>query len=384
MTQEEAAAAARLVGLVNGGIEFVALNKVIGLVPGAQALVGGAVRGTLKEALKDATRRAAVLRLGKALVAKGFVEGAQEAAEEFTTIFEGIRVRPDKPDTLEAFKESFDEKNRARMMDSFIAGTQMSLIGLPSSMVQFHSDYAKAKQAEVNGAMFAALGDTAKNSKTRERLPAIFRAYVDSVQAEVGGPVESVKVPASMLETLFQKEEVAQAEVEKEMPEVARQMREAVEQGTPDLEVAVPIADMATKIAPLSGYAALHEDMRIGDGLTIRESKKVMAEAEKIYTEQKDPAREATPAEKVADDIGAKLEAAGWHRDAARKQAVLWSAFAEARASRGAQGATDAWDYYSKRTTEIARSETAGAGENQLAQAHAGSTASGERAGVTT
>ena len=167
VTHEDAVAAGRLVGLVNGGIEFVALDKVVGLVPGARALLSGTVKGTLREALKDTTRRAAVGRLMKAIVAKGLVEGAQEAAQEFTTIFEGIRVRPDQPNSMEALKESFSEDNRARMWESFTGGTQMSLIGLPSSMIQFHSDFRKAQQSEVNAALFTALGDAAKSSKTR-------------------------------------------------------------------------------------------------------------------------------------------------------------------------------------------------------------------------
>jgi hypothetical protein len=336
VTHEQAAFASTIVGAANGVLEVLPLDLVL-QVPGFKALLRGAgTRYVFRRILGSNTGRAAVARAAARLAGGMTVEGLTEAAQELATILGG---------------EAIDETpgvsvDWGRVAEAGAKGAQAGGgMGAPGVAAGLSADAAEASRAKERAAFFTALGETAAGSKTFQNLPEVAQAHVEAIQARAGGAVEAVSAPAEKLLRLFQENEITLEQVARRMPAVARQLEEAA--GNPGVEVSIPTAEFAVNVAPLKGYEQLVMDLRVGDELTLREAEQVEAEA-KALAEQDAKAEakpvEATPEQRVAGDVAAKLEAAGQDADTARTNAALWGAFSRVMAGR--TGASDAWAFY--------------------------------------
>jgi hypothetical protein len=181
-------------------------------------------------------------------------------------------------------------------------------------------------------------------------MPDAYKAYANAVIKKYG-KVDEVKAPAEALSTLLQKEGVTNEQLQEVMPEVAKQLRES----KPTDEVVIPIADVATHLAPLKGFPEMANDLRVGDELTPREGKAVLAEVEAARaahaaTEKEIESGESTPARKVYDEVFDQLTKAGHAPEVARPDATMWAAFAKAR---GERLGIDPYEYFKKRIVSI-------------------------------
>lgn len=350
--------AAMMVGIANGTLEMAAFGVILKRFPVLEKVFasgGKATKDIFRKILGDNTKRAAFARLVARFGEAGLVEGSTEFVQELNTIIGGVAAG-DETMTV--------EKALARAWEAGVKGAQGGLgMAGPGVTLNLVQDVQGANNAIRRGQFYTALGEKAAESKLRLRLPKVLEQHLDRLQREAGGPIEKMSLPAQVLKKLFQQEGVSDERVARDMPDVAKQLAEA--ESNTAVEVSIPTAQFAVHIAPLKGFATVQEDIRAGNGMTIREAKVVQDEAKKILEEQK-PGKDGeektlSPAGKVFNDVLVKLKNAGHDESSARTDAAIWAAVSASRAARGAQGAKDAWEYYEKQTLEVGHEELGGA-----------------------
>lgn len=337
---QTAGVAADIVALANGGLQAIPAEKVLNIVPGLKGLlVGQGTRDVMRKLIASNTGRAALTRFAGRVAESGLlmalIGSSQELIRETGAIASGA-------DT---------QYHGGRIWDAGVGGAQQGLgFGIATKALPLRGDLVEAKAAENRSTLYKTLGQIATDSKLRERMPDAYKSYANAVIKKYG-KVDEVKAPAEALANLFQKEGVTNEQLQEVMPEVAKQLRES----KPTDEVVIPMADLATHVAGLKGFPELSSDLRVGDELTPREAKAVVAEAEKAQaaheaTKKEIDSGEATPARKVYDEVFSKLTEAGHAPEVAGPDATLWAAFAKAR---GERLGIDPYEYFSKRAVNI-------------------------------
>lgn len=134
---------------------------------------------------------------------------------------------------------------------SGLAGSVMGRVMGPQAEPAYHEaarrTYVEAAQFEAaqKGAdSLHALGQISAASKLRERDPAAFKAFVDSVTED--GHLQDVFVDARELTNALNQSGMSDADLAAKMPDVAAQLKEARETNG---DVRIPVADYATHIA---------------------------------------------------------------------------------------------------------------------------------------
>lgn len=352
VTHDAAALASTFVGIANGALEVAPLDAVLH-VPAIKSLLAGAgTRDVFKRVLRSTTGRAAVARAATRLAGSFTLEGLTEAAQELSTILGGQAAAGGLAGL------DLGEVDWGRVVEAGVQGGQGGLgMGAPGVASGLQVDLAEVARVRARAAFWTRLGEAAAASKTLEDAPDVAHEYLRAVAEQHGGAVEGVTAPAEALEQLFQKADMRLDQVAQRMPAVARQLEEAA--ANPGVEVAIPTAELAL-VARLPGYEQLVLDLRVGDELTLREAEKVEKEAKELAaTEAKAEGTkiEATPEQRVAGDVAAKLEAAGQDADVARTSAALWASFARVMAGR--TGAKDAWSFYGKLGLQVEHEDIA-------------------------
>ena len=149
-----------------------------------------------------------------------------------------------------------------------------SAAGVAAAIVRTALGVRGYKQAADQEAFFKALGDDAKASKLRERLPEKFQDLVAKISES--GPVQNVYIPADQFRTYFQDMGVDPAIKAAEL-NVAN-YDEALAAGT---DVVIPIADFTAKIAPTDDLQGLMNDLRLSQAdMTAREFQAYKADEE--------------------------------------------------------------------------------------------------------
>jgi hypothetical protein len=347
-----AAVAADLVALANGGLQLIPAEKVLNIVPGLGGMLAGKnTRDIMRRLITSNTGRAALARFAGRVAESGLimalVGGAQELIRENGRYMVGA--------TPGAKDVPYEEGNIVHAMEG--GGQQGLGFGVIHSYPHYKADMQEVRLGEARGEMYKSIAQISTDSKLRERMPEEFKAYANAVIAE-HGKVEEAKAPAEALTNLFQKEGITEEQLAAQMPEVARQLKTA----KPNQEIVIPMGDLATHLAPLKSFTELQQDLRVGDELTPREAKKVLAEAEKRAAAEPEAPKEGEQ-DKVYNDVYEKLTNAGQAPEVAQHDAVLWSAFAKARAERLG---VDPFEYYKQRDVRIG-AEMPG-GEYELGQ----------------
>jgi hypothetical protein len=145
--------------------------------------------------------------------------------------------------------------------------------------------YQRAAQQEE---FFRALGDDAKASKLRERMPDKFQQYVENLTK--GGPVKEVYIPVDQFNTYFQSKN--ENPEQKAAQFGATNYMEASAAGT---DLVIPLNDFTTKLAPTDDLQGLFQDLRMTpDGQTAREFERYKAEEEQTIADIMEAARRET------------------------------------------------------------------------------------------
>lgn len=315
------------------GVATTVLNKI-----GLEAIMG-----------KTATRNLAV-RAGKA-IASGSTEAVTEWLEEpFQALFGGM-AQGKGPNELGAdILESL--KHVDVMPGAFLFG------GGAAYMTQYKAEYDSVKRAEKDATLFASLDELAAGSKTRQRMPAAYEAFVNFAQEQAGGKVSDIFVDAELLQSALPAQQLTElldkVDISKET------FAESVQTGS---AVVIPISKYLAHVAGTEASQAIRNDLRFSEnGMSLNEAadaRKNWAENMQSIIEEDRRITESNTqfdeeGQLVHDDIYAKLLDAGQSEEVATANAMAWRAFAVTAPTRyeGYYGATPA-EVYQKLVPQV-------------------------------
>jgi hypothetical protein len=208
--------------------------------------------------------------------------------------------------------------------------------------------YTRAAQQEE---FFRALGDDAKASKLRERMPNKFQEYINNLTQ--GSPVKEVYISSDRFNTYFQSKNENPAQKAAEFGAV--NYMEAVAAGT---DIVIPLNDFTAKLAPTDDLQGLFPDLRLeADGLTAREFEQYKAEEqERLDSILADAQRavgetQAPIFQTITEEMTQQLMATGYERSSAEAYAIAYSRAIMGLAERGGVDPKTLHDQYGLNVT---------------------------------
>ena len=318
-TARGAAAAA---GLLNAGLETVGDIALTKMIPGLDRVLGLGSRDAIRQLLARPTFRNAIAQAGKKWLTAASVEGVTEALQELGVIL-GRELAQDA--SGQEFAADAAGTDVERILESGAAGFAGGAgVGLPGAAISATSNIREVRKANQTQQFMEALGETAGESKLRERLPQVFQDFV--AQAREQGPVENVYIPVEQFQQYWQSQNADPAAVASEVG--VTNYDEAVATGT---DVVIPIEQYATNIAPTEHHGPLTRDVRLFQGdLTLREvealeSRRQEVEAEIQKMMEAEGVEAETPAiEQIKQDVLGQL-LGRFDRQTADSYATLYS-----------------------------------------------------------
>ena len=321
--------AAAAAGLLNAGLETVGDLALAKMIPGLDRLLGRGSREAVKALLERPTFRNAIAQAGKKWLQSASIEGVTESLQEL-----GVIMARELAQGVSGQEFAADEGDAARVLEAGAAGFAGGAgVGLPGAAISATSNVREVRKANQTAQFMEALGESAKASKLRERLPEQFRDFV--ARAREQGPIENVFIPADQFTQYWQSQNVDPAQIATEVG--AANYAEAVAIGG---DVVIPIENYATRLAPTEHHAALSQDAKLFQGdLTLREVQALEAERQQVETEIQ-TAMEAEGAEADAPALAQiKQDVLGqllgrFDRDTADAYATMYSRAINALAQR--------------------------------------------------
>lgn len=229
-------------------------------------------------------------------LAAGGIEAAQEFAEGL--LHDVTRVVLTNPE--------------APILDDI--GHEMTVAGLSATLVRTALGVKGHRRASEQQRFFEALGDNAKASKLRERMPEKWRDLVEHYSKD--GPVQNVFVDAQTFQTYFQG-----ASVDPQILATALGIRDYQEALARGGDVAIPIGAFAEQIAPTDHLQALIPDLKVQPWeMTPREAQLAEANREAAQAKLQSQLEQMTAAsqgdaslnaqiQKITDDVAGQLGA---------------------------------------------------------------------------
>ena len=265
------------------------------------------------------------------------------AGEEINTLYSALQdkitVRPDMTmaDVVQQVVDTAIVTSIAGPVQGVgMAGAQRVSEGL-------YAGYVAGLKAQENQRFMQALGETAKGSKLRERLPEKFRELVAKIKED--GPVENVYVPSEQWRTFWQERGLDPAEMAQGL-----NYAEALAAGS---DVVIPLEDYATRFAATEHHGELLRDVRLReDQMTPREAEEFRATAAERFGALVEEAEETDSSRQVYEDVYGELIGIGRERSTAEREALLWQARYRARAERLGM---DAFELYQQSPLKISR-----------------------------
>lgn len=314
--------AAAAAGLLNAGLETVGDLALAKLIPGVDKILGAGSREAIKTLLARPTFRNAIAQAGKKWLQSATVEGVTESLQELGAILgrelaQGVSGQEFAPDVIDT--------DAARILESGVAGFAGAAgVGMPGAAISAVGNIREVRKANQTAEFMEALGDTARSSKLRERLPEEFQNFV--AQAREQGPVENVYIPVDQFTQYWQSQNADAAQVAQEVG--ATNYAEAVATGS---DVIIPIENYATRLAPTEHHSALTKDVRLFQGdLTMREVEALETRRQEIEAEiqqlmeTEGPPLEAPTIEQIKQDVLGQLMGR-FDRQTADNYATLYS-----------------------------------------------------------
>lgn len=319
MDNATATVAAVVSGSVNAGLEMFGLETLVKSFPGGEKVLGGITRNSIKQALKTPTVRKAFADLGKRFAGVWSIETMTEVAQEGVVILGGELAKTFNSADFEGVTA---EQVEERLTETFkMAAQGMLLMSAPGPMTTFAMDYGKARGAQQTQDRMEALGEGARASKLRERMPAKYKQIIEKLQAN--GPIDAVQVPVERWNELFQMRGIDPAEMANEVVGNYDSYSEAMASGG---DFVIPLADYVEKLAATDFHQEMTENARFNPGdMTPREAREWMAnapEATQSYIDEMANAP-ADPSQAVYEDVIGQLTSAGRDRTAAENEARL-------------------------------------------------------------
>ena len=203
-----------------------------------------------------------VLRALADKVIAGGIEASQEVVEGyFHNVIASMTFDPERRLTQGLDREALVAGGGAALVRTLLGGGR--------GTAELYNNYRKAQHAKLNEQTIEALGESAKASKVREKLPEKYKDFVRTVKSR--GKVDNVYIPADKFVEYFQGKDIDPVEEARKIsPEVADNMAESIALGE---DVAIPLEDFQTYIAATEHLAGLSKDIRFHhDDMTAREA----------------------------------------------------------------------------------------------------------------
>jgi len=355
--KDVAKAAARVVGALNAPLELLTIRSLVKTIPGGARVLNLMTKDWIKSQLERNTVRSAIKYALKKLTKTGAENALQEGSQELVTILAGEAAKSLSPGQ---FQSDSLWDNAKRVGESALGGAVMGVgLGLPGTLLQVNQDFARARKASQNEAMFKALGDAVKESKTFQKLPTKTQELVSSMTRD--GAIETLYVPSDSFQTYWQEQGIEPRAMARDILGDTKAYDEAVAAGT---DIPIPTAVYATKIAPTDHNAFFQAELRTTpDAMNARESNEFM----RIVDEAASAADKGALPERallVSGDIQTQLVAAGFDERTAENYSTLYG---HAFNSLGERTGQDPFALYKRYGLKISRSDSAALGSQEAA-----------------
>lgn len=248
--------------------------------------------------------------LGHSFLAEGNEEALTSFAQDFTDYVTGVN-----PDAMKGSVQ--------RMIDAgIIGGISGVAMTSPGGAMMGLQRQAQARQATLNKNTFLAMGENAKESKLRERLPEKYKEYVDHVTKD--GPVSEVYLPINGMETYFQSQGKNPTQAAQELG-FLKEYTEAKETGA---DIKVPMSTMVTNVVDTEYFQGISDHIKYHpDEMTVAEAIQARKEISDVAAETQKKADDIeSQAKRVGNDITEQLMATGVKQKDARVQAAVYEA----------------------------------------------------------
>lgn len=286
----------------------------------------GVVRGLIISAFDTLSLGVAGKVLHNNPVIDAFAQSVQQAISGSTGEYLARVAAGQNVDLNEVLAEGFAEMATAPV-DIGIAGRR------------FIRERSAARQGETGAEILNTLAEKAQASRLKGRPGGKFEEWVAS--AVNGSPVENVYVPAQVLQTLFQTNNIDPLEYLDTLNPGTHEAYQAALATGGDLKI--PTATYAARIVGTDLDQSLRENMRLDpEAMTWTEAQEFNSRVDEALQDAFDAAESARRSEeeargyeeKIRDDMVSQLMAAGRSADVARAEASIWPAFYRAMASR--------------------------------------------------
>ena len=231
----------------------------------------------------------------KSMLTEFVTEWAQKYPEALTSLWaEAEHKGRSGRDTWRYFADNLGRYTREGMYEGLVASVYGGIGG--AGKVAY--EYGRYRVGKADGDFFAALDQSAQSSKTRERLPQVYRNVVDAVTA--GGPVENVYVSPHAM-----REAVADESAFYQLAETVGLTREGIERAEElgaDVGISLPLYQ--------AHIAGTEISLKMRDSVKFRPED--MSLAERMEFERSAPAQLAETLKRIEADTaaGAELDAA--------------------------------------------------------------------------
>lgn len=281
------------------------------IVGSVSALAGGVVSANLipQSIIRSQAGREALNAFIGQPVTQGVIGSAGEAGAQLVTTGE---INPG-----EVFAEGIGEFAGTPLEAGAFAVERLS--NRAPKVVQ---EAASARNANDTLETMEALGEAARQSKTRERSSDRFREFAKRMSDEDG--IENVQIPVDRWNELFQEAGEDPAEMANRVLGDRKQYEEATATGG---DIVIPLDQYLDSLAASDFHEALSQNARFRSGdMTPAEAQQWSENASDIASSLIDETQQADPSQPVYDDIYGQLIGAGRDRSTADREAQITQA----------------------------------------------------------
>ena len=228
---------------------------------------------------------------------------------------------------------------------------EASVAGVAGAIVRAALTKRSYNRAKLQEDFFRSLGEDAKASKLRERMPERFQDYVNSLTQN--SPVKEIYIPSDRFNTYFQSQNVNPEAKAAEFGAV--NYFEATAAGT---DIVIPLNEFTAKLAPTDDLQGLFADLRLEpDGLTAREFEQYKADEEAKLDQIMEQARRAVGETQapgyqlILDEMRNQLIATGYEQSTAQAYASAYARAISTMAERAGLDPKTLHDQYSLNVT---------------------------------
>jgi hypothetical protein len=261
--------AANVYGAAAASLDLIGAGRAVSPIvrQAHRRLLGEATRDLFNQRTQGWAIREAAKELGQVAAIEGGTEAMQAALQQAT--YAVMRGR----DPAKFDQASAEEIIRSIALEGFagvIGGTTLGGVG---ATLQYANDMRAVRQAKDNANFLTSLGTSAEAVKLRERMPDEMASFVERAAGE---GLETIGIDANQFVAYWQSQGEDAREAADQLG-VLDQLDQAIALGG---DLVVPLGTAVSKLAGSPHYAGLVPDMRIGSGMTLRETEATLEQAD--------------------------------------------------------------------------------------------------------